>query len=202
LLLRLRARAKAWAAFGFVLAMAAAGAPAPVSAATASVLTQDVGSASRLTVDVDCLAAAIYYEARGESVEGQAAVAQVVLNRSHGKGFPKTICGVIYQGAPGRGCQFSFVCSGAMVRPRQPTAWAHARDVAVRALSGYVMSAVGAATSFHLASLGSGPDRHMARVAQIGAHVFLVNAAAGFARANSLPAPATDHAAPIVLAAS
>ncbi len=207
MLFGLQARAKAWALIGSLLAMGAAGAPAPASAATASILTVDVASASLVTRDIDCLAAAVYYEARGEPPEGQAAVAQVVLNRSHEVGFPKTICGVIYQGAHGRGCQFSFVCSGAMVRPREPTAWAHARDVAVRALSGYVMSAVGAATSFHLASLGSRPDRRMARVAHIGAHVFLANAAAVMARAPPPQAPAPAPAAPaspastIVLAA-
>ncbi len=189
--LGLKARAKAWALIGLLLAMGAAGAAAPASAATPSILT----------VDVDCLAAAVYYEARGEPPEGQAAVAQVVLNRSREVGFPKTICGVIYQGAHTRGCQFSFVCSGAMVRPREPTAWAHARDVAVRALSGYVMSAVGAATAFHLASLGSRPDRHMARVAQIGAHVFLANAAAVVARATSPPSPVAARASTMVLAA-
>ena len=187
----LKARAKAWAPIGLLLAMGAAGAPAPASAASASILT----------VDVDCLAAAVYYEARGEPPEGQAAVAQVVLNRSHEVGFPKTVCGVIYQGAHTRGCQFSFVCSGAMGRPREPTAWAHARDVAVRALSGYVMSAVGAATAFHLASLGSRPDRRMARVAQIGAHVFLANAASIVSRANPPQAPAASRASTMVLAA-
>jgi spore germination cell wall hydrolase CwlJ-like protein len=187
----LRARANAWAPIGFLLVMAAVGAPAPAPAATASILTRDV----------DCLAAAVYYEARGEPPEGQAAVAQVVLNRSHGKGFPKSICGVIYQGAQGRGCQFSFVCSGAMVRPREASAWARARDVAARALSGYVMSAVGAATSFHLASLGFRPDRHMARVAQIGAHVFLTSAASVIARANPAQAPGTSPVRPIILAA-
>jgi spore germination cell wall hydrolase CwlJ-like protein len=162
----LRARAKAWAPIGFLFAAGTVGAPAPVAAAPAATLTRDV----------DCLAAAVYYEARGEPPEGQAAVAQVVLNRSHRIGFPKSVCGVIYQGAQGRGCQFSFVCSGAMSGPREPTAWTRARDVATRALSGYVMSAVGAATAFHLVSLGARPDRHMARVAQIGAHVFLVSA--------------------------
>ena len=174
----LRARAKAWALIGLLSAVAAAGSPARASAAAAPPVTHTAPAASVLTHDVDCLAAAVYYEARGESAEGQAAVAQVVLNRAHRVGFPKSVCGVIYQGARGPGCQFSFVCGGAMARPREPAAWARARDVAVRALSGYVMSAVGAATSFHLASLGAGPDRHMARVAQVGAHVFLVNAAA------------------------
>jgi len=192
LLSGLQARAKAWAPIGFLLALGAVGSAAPVSAAAAPMLTRDV----------DCLAAAVYYEARGESAAGQAAVAQVVLNRARKAGFPKSICGVIYQGAKGPGCQFSFVCGGAMLRPREPTAWARARDVAARALSGYVMSAIGEATSFHAARLGFGPDRHMSRVARVGAHVFLVNATSLPARPSSPPSPAADHAAPTVLAAS
>jgi spore germination cell wall hydrolase CwlJ-like protein len=155
-----------------------------------------------LTHDVDCLAAAVYYEARGESAAGQAAVAQVVLNRARKAGFPKSVCGVIYQGAQGPGCQFSFVCGGAMVRPREPTAWARARNVAARALSGYVMSAIGEATSFHAAWLGSRPDRHMARVTQVGAHVFLVNATPIPARPASPPSPAAARTGRTVLAAS
>jgi spore germination cell wall hydrolase CwlJ-like protein len=190
----LQARAKAWAPFGFLLAIAGLGSPTPAPAAAAST--------PALTRDVDCLAAAVYYEARGEPADGQAAVAQVVLNRSRRIGFPKSVCGVIYQGARTRQCQFSFVCGGAMARPREPAAWAHARDVAVRALSGYVMSAVGAATSFHAARLGFAPDRHMARVAQVGAHVFLVSATSLRARPGGPPSPAPGHMIRTALAAS
>lgn|GEM_PF-2261000 len=116
---------------------------------------------------LDCLAAAVYYEARGEPLAGQAAVAQVVLNRAHRPSFPKSVCGVVYQGAGGRDCQFSFACNGAMRRPREWAAWTRARDVAARALGGYVMAAIGQATSFHAARLGGG-----GRVVRVGGHVF------------------------------
>src|SRR5262249_54575170 len=73
--------------------------------------------ASRLPASVSsareqqCLAAAIYFEARGESVKGQAAVAQVVLNRVRNPAYPKSICGVVYQNQKWRNrCQFSFAC--------------------------------------------------------------------------------------------
>jgi spore germination cell wall hydrolase CwlJ-like protein len=178
LFLSLRARAKAWAPIGFLSALGVMVSTTPVSAATMSATVGPVATAPLLTRAADCLAAAVYYEARGESPAGQAAVAQVVLNRERKAGFPKSVCGVVYQGAQGRGCQFSFVCSGAMVRPREPSAWERARNVAVRALSGYVMSAIGEATSFHAVRLGSGPDRHMSRIAQVGGHVFLVSASA------------------------
>ncbi len=129
---------------------------------------------------LDCLAAAVYYEARGEPLAGQAAVAQVVLNRARRPSFPKSVCGVVYQGVGGRGCQFSFACNGAMRRPREWAAWTRARDVATRALDGYVMAAIGQATSFHAARLGGGEGR----VVRVGGHVFF----AGVGRAAS-PAP-------------
>ncbi len=123
--------------------------------------------------DVDCLTAAVYYEARGESADGQAAVAQVVLNRVRHPAFPKSICGVVFQGVPsGNGCQFSFACNGAMTRPREPDAWARAQDIATRALTGGVMAAVGNATNFHAARAGLSFGRGMIQVARIGMHIF------------------------------
>ena len=123
--------------------------------------------------DLDCLADAVYYEARGESPTGQAAVAQVVLNRVRHPAFPKTVCGVVFQGAHvGDTCQFSFACDGSMDRPREPGAWRQARTVAARALSGFVMPSVGNATHFHVAGLQPDWGPSLMRVAQIGLHVF------------------------------
>ena len=116
---------------------------------------------------LDCLAAAVYYEARGESAAGRAAVAQVVLNRAGRAGFPKTVCAVVYQGAASGACQFSFVCNGAMLGPREPLAWLEARRVAARALEGYVMAEVGKAVSFHVAGAHT-PHGGV----RLGAHVF------------------------------
>ncbi len=119
--------------------------------------------------DLNCLAKAVYYEARGESAEGQAAVAQVVLNRTHRPNYPANVCGVVFQGVQDHGCQFSFVCNGAMHRPLEPAAWTRARQVASNALSGHVMRAVGEAVSFHVAPLGEG---RFGAIARIGSHVF------------------------------
>ncbi len=120
--------------------------------------------------DLDCLASAVYYEARGESAAGQAAVAQVVLNRIHHPAYPKSVCGVVFQSAADRGCQFSFVCDGAMGQPRDAFAWRRARLVAGHALQGYVMQTVGAAISFHASPAGLiGP---LGAVAKVGGHVF------------------------------
>jgi spore germination cell wall hydrolase CwlJ-like protein len=122
--------------------------------------------------DLDCLSSAVYYEARGESAAGQAAVAQVVLNRVRHPAFPKTVCGVVFQGVANGGCQFSFACNGAMRRGKEPAAWARARDVAAKALGGHVMAEVGEAVNFHVASLGSVWGASMRRVGQVGSHVF------------------------------
>ncbi len=123
--------------------------------------------------DVDCLTAAVYYEARGESPDGQAAVAQVVLNRVRHPAFPKSVCGVVFQGVhSGSGCQFSFACNGAMTRPREPDAWARAQNIATHALTGGVMAAVGNATNFHAARVGLSWGGGMVRVARIGMHIF------------------------------
>jgi spore germination cell wall hydrolase CwlJ-like protein len=136
--------------------------------------------------DLDCLATAVYYEARGESAAGQAAVAQVVLNRTRHPAFPKTICGVVYQRAGG-GCQFSFTCNGAMRRAKEPGAWARARQVAARALGGYVMADVGLATNFHVARLGRVWGGGMIRISQVGGHVFYRMDGRGLRAAPELP---------------
>ena len=122
--------------------------------------------------DLDCLTAAVYYEARGESREGQAAVAQVVLNRVRNPAFPKTVCGVVYQGAAAHGCQFSFACDRSVAAHHEAAAWDRARGVASRALGGYVMSTVAGATHFHVAALGALWNGSMVKVAQVGQHVF------------------------------
>ena len=123
--------------------------------------------------DLDCLAQAVYYEARGEGVAGEQAVAQVVLNRVRHPAFPKSVCGVVYQGAALRtGCQFSFVCDGSMRRGKEPGAWRRARDIAARALGGYVMVEVGNATHFHTTGVSPSWRNHLLRVAQVGSHVF------------------------------
>jgi spore germination cell wall hydrolase CwlJ-like protein len=122
--------------------------------------------------DLDCLTAAVYYEARGESREGQAAVAQVVLNRVRSAAFPKTVCGVVYQGAASHACQFSFACDGQASARHEAGAWDRAKAIADRALGGYVMGAVGGATHFHVASLGAIWGGGMVRIAQVGQHIF------------------------------
>lgn len=122
--------------------------------------------------DLECLTTAVYYEARGESARGQAAVAQVVMNRVKHPAFPKSVCAVVYQGAGRRGCQFSFACDGSMRRRREALAWNRARDVAARTLAGAARAEIGAATHFHTTAVSPIWAPQMLRVAHVGAHVF------------------------------
>ena len=131
-----------------------------------------LGAALDSTRDLDCLTQAVYFEARGEGLGGMQAVAQVVLNRVRHPAFPKTVCGVVFQGAGAGGCQFSFACDGSMHRPVEAEAWRRSRDVATKALSGYVMTAVGNATHFHTVDVNPGWRSTMLRVAQVGSQIF------------------------------
>ncbi len=155
--------------------------------------------------DLECLTQAVYYEARGESSDGQRAVAQVVLNRVRHPAFPKTVCGVVFQGAAvGHGCQFSFACDGSMHDRREPAAWRRAETVAANALGGAVMAQVGKSTHFHAVGYGQQWDQDMIRVAQVGMHIFFRfgrgGAAAmhlpadGVQTAQTTPTPATANA--------
>ncbi|MCW3847722.1 cell wall hydrolase [Sphingomonas sp. LB-2] len=108
------------------------------------------GAETTQTRAVDCLAAAVYYEA-GDDSDGERAVAQVILNRTRHPAFPKTVCGVVFQGSErSTGCQFTFTCDGSMLR-RLPSAeaWTRARAVARMALTGSVDKRVGLATHYH-----------------------------------------------------
>ena len=120
-----------------------------------------------------CLATAIYYEANGEPPSGQRAVAQVVLNRLRNPHYPKTICGVVYQGAERpTGCQFTFACDGSLARRPAAAGLARARAVAEAALNGVVSLTAGQATHYHSVWIVPRWAGELAKVAIIGHHVF------------------------------
>lgn len=122
---------------------------------------------------VDCLTAAIYYEAASESLTGQRAVAQVVLNRVRHPAYPKSVCGVVYQGSERRtGCQFSFTCDGSLARTPSRTGWDRARGVAVAALAGYVELSVGTATHYHTTWVVPYWAWSLDKITVVGAHIF------------------------------
>lgn len=119
-----------------------------------------------------CLTQAIYYEAGFEPLDGRRAVAQVVLNRMRHPAFPKSICGVVYQGSGSGTCQFTFVCDGSLYRKPANGAWLEAEIIARAALSGYVERSVGEATHYHADYVAPRWAPLLAKVAQIGQHIF------------------------------
>ncbi len=122
---------------------------------------------------LDCLTAAVYYEAASESRLGQAAVAQVVLNRVRHPAYPHSVCGVVFQGAERRtGCQFSFTCDGAMTRAPSVGGWARAKGIAEAALNGAVVAEVGTATHFHTDQVAPYWAPRLSKIVRIGAHIF------------------------------
>jgi hypothetical protein len=122
---------------------------------------------------LDCLARAVYYEARSEKEDGQRAVAQVVLNRVRHPAFPATVCGVVNQGAHLRtGCQFTFNCDGSLRFAPRGGAWDRARRIAAEALGGATYGPVGTATHYHTTAILPYWAGSLTRSAVVGAHVF------------------------------
>ncbi|MBV9994431.1 MAG: cell wall hydrolase [Caulobacteraceae bacterium] len=172
------------AAFAQNAAVPISAAPNPPSAPfhLGAATTQD------RTRSIDCLAAAIYYEAASESLRGQQAVAQVVVNRLAAPRFPKTVCGVVFQGAAREsGCQFTFTCDGSLNRAPSPQGWARARDVATAALGGYVETSVGRATHYHTLWVRPQWSAQLLKVAVIGAHIFYAGGLASDGEGASSP---------------
>lgn len=122
---------------------------------------------------LDCLAAAVWYEA-GDDPSGERAVAQVVLNRARHPAFPASVCGAVFQGSERTtGCQFSFTCDGSMIsRHPGPAAWARARAVAAAALAGTVDPRVGLATHYHADYVVPVWRSGLVKLAQVGLHLF------------------------------
>jgi len=128
----------------------------------------------KMSSEKRCLAEAVYFEARSEPVEGQAAVAQVVLNRVSSGLYPPSICGVVYQGRRHyMGCQFSFACEGKSLRITEPESWSTAVRVADEVLAGQTyLSQVGRSTHYHADYVRPYWARTLTRMEKIGHHVF------------------------------
>ncbi len=123
----------------------------------------------------NCLARAVYFEARSESELGQLAVAKVILNRVKSPNYPKTICGVVYQGTNRRNsCQFSFACDGLPDDVRSTTSWARAKRIAQKAINGEAKmgEAMNTATNYHADYVKPKWARNMRKLVKIGTHVF------------------------------
>jgi spore germination cell wall hydrolase CwlJ-like protein len=119
----------------------------------------------------ECLTEAIYFEARGESLQGQIAVAEVILNRVDSPLYPRTVCAVVTQRGSG-GCQFSYICDGRTDRMRETEAADLAGRIARAMLDGAPRVLTEGATSFHTRSVRPGWSRRYVQTASIGAHLF------------------------------
>jgi hypothetical protein len=175
----------AWIAQGTVLdpnvipAASAAPAPAPVAMAIATgalhvdSLSQLVGDMpvpedAELAPDMKCLAQAVYFESRGEPIEGQLAVAEVVINRAKSDLYPDSYCDVITQPA-----QFSFVHRGRIpTADESTTAWQHAVAIAEIAQNNLWRSKAEGALYFHATYVNPRWAHQKVELAQIDTHIF------------------------------
>lgn len=121
-----------------------------------------------------CLANAVYFEARGEPVRGQIAVAQVVMNRVFSGYYPDSVCGVVYQNAHHRhACQFSFACDGIRDTVTEPEALERAKRIAKEMLDGKLwLPEVGKATHYHAYWVHPSWIREMRKLHRLGVHTF------------------------------
>ncbi|WP_227446378.1 cell wall hydrolase [Cognatishimia sp. F0-27] len=120
-----------------------------------------------------CLAEALYFEARGESVKGQFAVAEVILNRVRSERFPDTVCGVINQGTGRKyACQFTYTCDGVPERINEKRAWNRVGKIAKAVLDGLAPKQTEGATHYHTTAVSPSWARKYTRTARIDSHIF------------------------------
>lgn len=179
-----RGTARALAALTAEDAEAAEAATGARSQAIAGQLATDAGGVIDLdeienvevgerTEEWQCLAEALYFEARGESLAGQVAVAEVILNRVDDRAYPGSICGVVRQGHDIEGpCQFSYYCDGKPEHVNNPAVFEHIGKLAWVMLGGKPRILTGKATHFHASWVNPGWASRMVRTAQIGQHIF------------------------------
>lgn len=122
--------------------------------------------------DWECLAEAVYFEARGEPLKGQFAVAEVILNRVDAKSYPSSVCDVVTQGESGPGCQFSFICDGKPEVVTERPAFDKAGKIASIMLSGAPRMLTKGATHFHTSAVRPNWATRLPRTVTIGDHLF------------------------------
>ena len=122
---------------------------------------------------LDCLAEAIYFEARGEPVRGQAAVGEVILNRVASAEFPSSVCAVVNQGTGARdACQFSYTCDGKPETVRDAQAYERGRKLSAILLAGAHLDLTGGALYYHTRAVNPYWAALFDRTTTIGAHHF------------------------------
>ncbi|MGR3492357.1 MAG: cell wall hydrolase [Shimia sp.] len=123
-----------------------------------------------------CLAEALYFEARGESVKGQFAVAEVIMNRVDAARFPDTVCAVVNQGTGRKyACQFTYTCDGLPERINEPRAWARVGKVAHFMLNGAPRRLTNGSTHYHTTAVNPRWGSVYDHQTTIGVHKFYRN---------------------------
>lgn len=145
-----------------------------VTRATHPWFNAPLSASVRSAKELKCLAEGIYFESRGEIERGQAAVAQVILNRVKNPAYPDTVCGVVYQNSGWYNrCQFSFACDRYADRIREPEAWATAQRVAKAVVEGEIfIDEIADSTHYHATYVAPPWRRTMIRLTRIGVHIF------------------------------
>ena len=133
----------------------------------------DLGLETGKDRELDCLSEAIYYEARSENTAGQMAVAEVVMNRVANPHYPKTVCGVVFQGQYREtGCQFTFTCDGSRAVKPRGVEWDRARDIALHVLLGLNTPVTNKATHYHTDYVNPYWAAGLVETKIIGTHIF------------------------------
>ena len=121
----------------------------------------------------ECLAEALYFEARGETVRGMFAVGEVILNRVDSGAYPNTLCQVINQGTGRKyACQFTYTCDGLAESIAEPRSWERVGKVAKLLLEGTPRALTGGATHYHTKAVNPSWAQRFPRTAAIGSHYF------------------------------
>ena len=154
--------------------------------------SEDLQDVKFHVAEKQCLAEAIYYEARSESRAGQKAVGEVILNRVASKHFPSTICDVVYQGSERRtGCQFTFTCDGSMDITPKGRHWKNSQDMAELVMTSGFKPLTNRATHYHTTAVKPVWSDKMRMTRRVGSHVFY-----RFAPRNYVPSSPTIAVAP------
>lgn len=135
--------------------------------------TQKVAFRSKSDAELECLAKAIYFEARSEPLSGQLAVAEVVMNRVDHRYYPNSICGVVYENSHWfMRCQFTFTCDGIPDRPTEAKVWDRSQSLARYFLEERDLGITNAATHYHADYVDPHWADHLVKTVKIGRHIF------------------------------
>jgi spore germination cell wall hydrolase CwlJ-like protein len=143
--------------------------PQPIAARSAT-----AEAMARMAQEHRCLSEVLYFEARGETEQGQAGVAEVIFHRLASGRHGSTICAVVYEGAGQTFCQFTFACDGSLDRPKAADTWRAAQVLAARIMTGQVQApqALEGATHYHTTAIRPTWAPQMQLLARIGNHIF------------------------------